>query len=119
MTEREKLIELCKEAHISYLNDEHAPAEYSPYLADHLLANGVVVPPASVGQVIWYLRVWLDGSCEIAEGKISKIQQKSDKTRKIRISAKSSVWDFTPNEIGKWYFLTKEEAEAKLKEVQG
>lgn len=55
-----------------------------------------------------------DGRIEIIKGKVSMLQQKSDKSWKIRITVNSSVWDFTPNEIGTEYFLTKEEAEKAL-----
>lgn len=72
--------------------------------------------PCKVGDRVWHLRGWCDGSFEIAEGKVSMLQQKADKSWKVRISVNSSVWDFTPNEIGTRYFLTKEEAEKALKE---
>ena len=119
MTERERLIELINKA-----KDTHPTApiingfrqDLAEYLADHHLSNGVIVPPCKVGQTVWWLRGWCDGSHEIAEGKVSMLQQKADKSWKVRITVNSSVWDFTPNEIGTSYFLTKEEAEAKLKE---
>lgn len=119
MTEREKLIELIADS--KQMNGWNVENKWGRIedLADHLLSNGVIVPPVTIGQTIWYLRGWCDGSFEIAEGKVSMLQQKADKSWKVRITVNSSVWDFTPNEIGTRYFLTKEEAEAKLKEVQG
>ena len=86
--------------------------------ANWLLANGVIVPMCYIGQPIWYIceHVYA-GTVEIKEGKISMIQQKADKSWKFRITVNSSVWDFTPDKIGTRYFLTKEEAEAKLKEL--
>jgi hypothetical protein len=83
-------------------------------IADHLLANGVIVPPCYIGQDVWHITEHYDGRIELSKGKISMLQQKADKSWKIRITVNSSVWDFTPNEIGKRYFLTKAEAEAEL-----
>ena len=115
--EREKLIELLEEA------DQVAQAkgitDYKDAIADnadHLLANGVIVPLVTIGQTVWYLRGRYDESFEIAEGKVSMLQQKADKSWKVRITVNSSVWDFTPNDIGTRYFLTKEEALKALKE---
>ena len=84
-------------------------------LADYLLANGVIVPPCEIGQKIWYVYKHYDGRPDIEEGKISMLTQKTDKSWHLRITVNSSVWGFTPNEIGTKYFLTKEEAEAELK----
>lgn len=88
-------------------------------IADHLLANGVVVLPCYIGQDVWHITEHYDGRIELDKGKISMLQQKADKSWKIRITVNSSVWDFTPNEIGKRYFLTKEEAEKALAERSG
>ena len=86
-------------------------------IADYLLANGVIVPPYKVGQTVWYVCKHYNGSIEVMEGKISMLQQKADKSWKFRFSHNSSVWDFKTDEIGVKYFLTKEEAKEKLKEL--
>ena len=65
---------------------------------------------------MWDLHQRYNGTFVIQEGKISMITQKADKSWHLRITVNSSVWGFTPNEIGTRYFLTKEEAEEKLKE---
>ena len=85
-------------------------------IVDHLLASGVIVPPCKVGQPIWHITRHYDGRNELREGKVSMLQQKADKSWKIRISVRSIVWDFTPSEIGQTYFLTREEAEKALEE---
>ena len=85
-------------------------------IADHLLAHGVIAPPCYIGQEIWHITKHYDGRIEIRKGKVSMLQQKYDKSWKIRITVNSSVWDFTPNEIGTEYFLTREEAEKALAE---
>ena len=111
MPDRDRLIELINQKvdSVFFKTEE---------LADHLLANGVIVPMCYIGQPIWYVCEHVySGTVEIEEGKISMIQQKTDKSWKFRITVNSSVWDFTPDKIGTRYFLTKEEAEAKLKEL--
>lgn len=89
---------------------------WADVIADKLIAEGVIIPPCYIGQEIWHITKHYDGRNEIRKGKVSMLQQKSDKSWKIRITVNSSVWDFTPNEIGTQYFLTKEEAEKALAE---
>ncbi|MEE0896784.1 MAG: hypothetical protein U0L88_04045 [Acutalibacteraceae bacterium] len=74
--------------------------------------------PCKVGDKVWDLHQRYNGTFTIREGKISMITQKADKSWHLRITVNSSVWGFTPNEIGTRYFLTKEEAEQKLKELK-
>lgn len=108
MTDRDRLIRR--------LND-WGTVEAEP-LADFLLANGVIVPPCKVGDKVWHLTQQYNGTFRIDEGKISMLTQKADKSWHLRITVNSSVWGFTPNEIGTRYFLTKEKAEEKLKELK-
>ena len=83
-------------------------------IADHLLANGVIVPPCKVGDKVYFI-----DSCKTAEdfGK--------------EYVSWSEVLQLTFNCFGEWVlltdkrlldmgevFLTKEEAEAKLRGVQ-
>lgn len=74
--------------------------------------------PCEVGQKIWFVQStnWQQTEWEVAEGKVSMLQQKVDKSWKVRISHNSSVWDITVDKIGTEYFLTREEAEKALKE---
>lgn len=81
-------------------------------LADHLLANGVIVPPAMVGDKCY--RIYWDFRIDVC--KVSAITIKADKSFKIRITSgiNRSVFEITPDKIGKNVFLTKEEAEKAL-----
>jgi hypothetical protein len=110
---RDRLIEILKKSGASFENA--LPEE----IADHLLGEGVIVPPCYIGQEIWHITKHYDGRIEIEKGKVSMLQQKADKSWKIRIAVKSSVWDFTPDAIGIRYFLTREEAERELKGGEG
>lgn len=125
MTDRERLIELFKKTEYTPFPNMTMTAnlgnQFTEYglncIVDNLLANGVIVPPCYIGQEIWYLCEHYDGSVEIKKGKISMLQQKADKSWKFRITINSSVWDFKVDDIGVRYFLTKEEAEERLKKI--
>lgn len=110
---RDRLIDIVKQSLIKNIDYTNRLAEN---ITDDLLANGAIVPPCYIGQEIWHLTRHYDGHIEIRKGKVSMLQQKADKSWKIRISVRSSVWDFTPCEIGKRYFFLREEAEKALKE---
>lgn len=49
---KNKLVELCRQAHRAYLKEDDAPADFSQYIADHLIANGVIVPPCDIAVVV-------------------------------------------------------------------
>lgn len=127
MTERERLIDLlrqkcarsgCKGA------EEIARCENCENgigIADYLLANGVIVPPCKVGDMVWLIKSlnWQQTEWGIKEGKISMIQQKADNSWKFRVTENHSVQDYTVDRIGKTVFLTKEEAVKALKGAEG
>lgn len=82
------------------------------------LKSRFVELPCEVGQKVWFVQStnWQRTEWEVVEGKVSMLQQKVDKSWKVRISFRGSVWDITLDEIGKDYFLSREEAEKALKE---
>lgn len=87
-------------------------------IAEHLIKNGVIIPPCNVGQTVWLIKSlnWQRTEWGIEEGKISMIQQKVDKSWKFRISNNGSVSDYTVDAVGKTVFLTRKEAEQALAE---
>ena len=99
MNDRDRLIEL--------LTKEVArPKAYA--LADHLLANGVIVPPCKVGQTIYY----------ISFGKVYK--SKCHAITQHKNSLQIHLYDYDGDKAiypAKKVFLTKEEAERALKEL--
>lgn len=116
MTERERLIELMRQAEFAYLDfSKMHPYEKSltDFTVDYLLENGVIVPPCKVGDVVY----------QICFGKLSgqKIIKKS-KVTAIKITGKFTITlDYTDNlcdaDIGRWLFVgesAKEEAEQAL-----
>jgi hypothetical protein len=79
-------------------------------LADHLLANGVIVPPCKVGQKVYYP---IRHTNEVAQLFVREIVYTSSK-----IQFYASYLVFTVDAIGKTVFLTREEAEKVLKEAE-
>lgn len=93
------------------------------------LVKNIEIPPAYVGQTIYRIKgKWgyaesdtLHENYKIlswytVEGKVSMIQQKADKSWKIRMSEGGSVSDHTISQIGELIFFDKEEAEKKAEE---
>ena len=87
--------------------------------ADYLLENGVIVPPCKVGDVVYEVDLPEYG---IIVCKVTKALYDSEEViiNVIDGHGKGSEYYFDFDDFGKTVFLTKEEAEAKLKEgVQG
>lgn len=123
MTDRDRLIELvCKG--VQEFGKSTVKCSVDEYVADYLLANGVIVPPCKVGDMVYVITA--DSPTGIEETKVSQIKVKVKENGKIsyRISAPcvydtwgEAHWTFCAFEFGKTVFLTKEEAEEKLKEL--
>jgi hypothetical protein len=131
MNEKDKLMELLFEA--ERWGDDDVYAE-----SDILLANGVIVPPCKVGDIVWRIEdVWhLDDretwtyhyEKEVLEFMVRSISiscnSKGVWTKKIRICQviDGKTIDRQRNiefdEIGKTVFLSREDAEKTLKEAQ-
>ena len=104
---REKLIKLLTE--VQYLG------RLEEKVADHLLANGVIVQPCKVGDTVW-CDTWKGGkNIGIQPHKIEVVRVVATIERVFGgVGATFYDWEF-----GKTVFLTREEAEAALKEGQG
>lgn len=108
---RDRLIELLNECR----GIEGIGMDLIEKQADHLLAEGVIVPPMALGKTCYKLCAYRN---DIDECRVSSITQKADGTFKIRLTDLRSrcVFEIKPNEIGKTVFLAKEEAEAAIEE---
>ena len=121
MTDRDRLIELLKQAQGKYCDICAECAEdlgykdhetFEDFFADHLLANGVIVPPCKVGDVVYFLdAICVDdgyciNNCCCIDCKYSELQV-------CEIDFDLSMY----KELGKTVFLTKEDAEKKLREL--
>lgn len=106
---RDRLIELSKKAHSEWLKKEYdheIDKSLGEYVADYLLANGVIVLPCKVGDTVYQT----DG-IRIYELEIFDIS-----LRKNKPYYETESIDFDDDAIGKSVFLTREEAEKTLAE---
>ena len=116
MTDRDRLIELNRNAKLYAQEkaDERGGLVCIDDEVDYLLANGVIVPPCKVGDTIWYK----EGKYFLDSYTVKVIDISEERTR-IYASNISRDAVFNANDFGKSVFLTKEEAEEKLKEREG
>lgn len=118
---RDRLVALINEAKDEYPTIPSVNC-YKPtfayYLADHLLANGVILPPCKVGDTLYYC---IDLG-DIVHGQVLEIKVLSmEMQEKMRFYAKTvkhyryNYTRFDSTDIGKTVFFTREEAEQALK----
>lgn len=112
MEMRDRLIELLKVPIYPHLDAD--PAEV---VADYLLANGVIVPPCKVGDAVYVIY-----DNKVIKGKADALDIVVEEgSTEYVVGAKffcqiSMCKGFA---FGRNVFLTKEDAEAKLKEMNG
>ena len=112
---KERLVEIiqqmfCDAKMLEAYSDKGANA-----LADYLLANGVIVPPCKVGDVV-YNTTFGEVNGYIVDNMKFTYTADGLKCDEVNASGRySSRFGF--ENIGKTVFLSREEAEAKLREV--
>ena len=126
---RDRLIELirnsgCVETWNHYTDDYKEPNPIDE-LADYLLENGVIVPPCKVGDKVYQTIMLKDGTGFIVErnvvgfhlGDFPKIRGCCERPQYLIVYHETShaISHIDIKQIGKTVFLTREEAEAKLK----
>jgi hypothetical protein len=125
---RDRLIELCREAQAKYLEEEPPVGDFGAYLADRLLANGVIVPPCKVGDTLWIRWGIHESTKKIYPVKVYALRYDTKKNNmRLCVEANFEITDygglfhhhyigtFPWSSVGKTVFLTKEEAEQALK----
>ena len=108
-----------------------APADFNgnrnvSTLADYLLANGVIIPPCKVGDIVYHINTFSPRNPIIKECEVDALHITSGKNKRghkkpsyvlvrdIMMQSLSTRIYF--EEFGKTLFLTREEAEQALKE---
>lgn len=115
MTDRDRLIELLDDM-VTQLKNKKSVTTID--IADHLLANGVILPPCKVGQTVW----WADIEFEkLLKGKVVSFSlQEEGLWAYCQYNCGLNYWHLVSDYFGKTVFLTREEAERKLrKEDEG
>ena len=134
MNDRDRLIDIIYCAgrdYDDYVDAQHeigmsAHEDFDSWLADDLLANGVILPPCKVGDRVFIIEKEYRLNkvehkiitCEIEFIYVSS-KTKRYHTKKLECPYMDNGFNFRPKDIGKTVFLTKEEAEQKLKEREG
>ena len=103
---RDRLIELIREARKN-MKGANSDLHREYIFADYLLANGVIVPPVKVGDIVWvYDFMWGLIPCKVDRPYHCFCGQEDSCTFERT---------FINEDLGKTVFLTKEEAEKALK----
>ena len=126
---RDRLIELHEEAwHCwdGYLDENHETGKipyktYDEYIADYLLANGVIVPPCKVGDFVYAkFSATNDIECYV----INKVSHNGSNYFDFDAHLENEdgyvvdILEFDLVDIGITVFLTEEEAEQALSKLQ-
>ena len=104
---RDRLIELLQK-------EFYGEYDFAAHIADHLIANGVIVLPCKVGEVLYDATEFLDGTRypEMYLMIDDKIIVEKKEGREYVFTYDGAY--LSHEEIGKTVFLTKEDAEAAL-----
>ena len=104
--------------------DEETSMTVNECSAGFMPKDQYVKLPAYVGQPVWHIRTlqkyiheerkWETFGYELEEGKVSMLQQKADKSWKIRVTINSSVGDYTIEDFDKYLFTNEAEAKNEL-----
>lgn len=112
---RDRLVELIESA-------RYWGANTSAEIADHLLAEGVIVPPCKVGDKTYLLLEKLKGGYDIVVSKCVEISENENgKWFSMYfdcVDIGNSI-EFQIEDFGKTVFLTREQAEKALAERSG
>ena len=124
MKDRDRLVELMKEVKFTPFREgggldvsvkDQLPDHAFEAIAYHLLESGVIVPTCKLGQKVW----WTDGCkkftpCVEVKRVTCTVRYGIDYTGETR---NGTCRVFNERDIGRFVHLTREEAEAKLKEM--
>lgn len=115
MTQEERLVELIRQAKKT-IKGANCDLERNMRFADYLLANGVIVPPVKPMQKCVVLPTIENGLQDVTEMKCIGYAVSHDSAVVNLIDEKNKLYQPAFGRFGKTVFLTKEEAEAALKE---
>ena len=109
MTQKERLVELLNGCPANYAFMYDGDFNLFESLADHLLSNGVIVPPCKVGDTVYSLERDLWGN-PVSQS-VEFIWFTEDQ---IILTTKS--WNVSTAWLGNSYFLSRKAAQQALKE---
>jgi hypothetical protein len=114
---RNKLIDIIDS--FRELDPPHDGRTWTEHLADHLLSEGVILPPCKVGQTVFFYTCVCDKEGEVKfdifDGEvISFALQKEGLLAYCHYKCGLTYWHLVKKDFGKTVFLTREEAEKAL-----
>ena len=120
---RDRLVDLILECRTYTPEYEPQARLHAEYLANHLLNNGVIVPPVKVGDTVYVVDD--DLTHGIAEGVISNLEYNQYTTPKewITVESNGSIFGWYEKKhridrvLGKTVFLTRAEAEKAVAQM--
>ena len=119
-SERKRLVEQISECCAKNLNMVQLLEFEKLLIADHILDNGVVVPPCKVGDTVYVVSRYYVGDWEVYKCKIDSITiyEKNAFISCVANDVRLGRINFGLNtgQIGETVFLSREQAEAKLQE---
>ena len=124
MSDRDRLIELYEKAAGEYEKTNKAQFRKS-FMCDYLLANGVIVPTFNCGDRVWFIPIGLKLN-EVCEATVVRVEYNyfTSPQEWVTLEYYSSIIGKHKYKsridlmLNKTVFLTKEEAEEKLKELK-
>ena len=111
---RERLIELIRQAK-KITKGANCDLEREMLFADHLLANGVIVPPCKVGDIVW--NVCADDIVRPWKVKFRTYDDREGWWIFLDWEGEDRHAKCSGDYFREKYFLTREEAEARLRET--
>jgi hypothetical protein len=102
--------------------DHETDKELVEYVADYILDDGWIRLPCKVGDKTFLLLEKINGDYVVNESKCIRITDNGyGKSYSMFIDCKEigNTLECGISDFGKWVFLTKSEAEQKLKEMRG
>ena len=114
-TDRDRLIELLEDTLQEWECD--VQSETLSQIAEHLIENGVIVPPCKVGDTVYDICTIFDEST--LKSKTIIKPRIIDFVSKVGFIIESKGLVIGEKDFGKTVFLTKDEADKKLEERNG
>ena len=115
MTDRDRLIELVDKAKEEYAGDVTDHTE-TDYIVECLLNNGAILPPCKVGEKLYQIVDMSHTACKsfVSDFPITVLPHQI-----YYLNLMGGISAIPFENFGKTVFLTKEEAEEKLRKLKG
>ncbi len=111
---KDKLIEILNETFAEQY--EKRGLLTAPHTADHLLENGIIIPPVKIGQTVYVVSRYYGGFWRTHECRIDSLTIYEKHMFMTLFDSDNLDFGIEISEIGKTVFLTKELAEKALVE---